>query len=170
MLGLNKPEWATASRRLVRAINEHPELFHNSKDKSYDYAMSWYYPVLAGIVKGKGAKERILSQWSDFIIEDWGCKCVVEAPWWVTSAETCELIMALTRIGEHHRARLLLDWILRLQDSDGRFWTGMKIPEEEVWPPGQKPTWVSAALIMALTAQPGGKDAVGIKFWQESID
>jgi len=165
LLGADRTDWSAAGRRLAEAMNKHPELFQNSKDKKYDYAMSWYYPILTGIIQGKRAKERIQSQWADFIIDDWGCKCVVEAPWWVTVAETCELIMALTRIGEQARARLLLDWILRLQDSDGRFWTGMKIPEEQIWPPGQKPTWVAAAVIMAVTAQLEDKDSVSNKFW-----
>ena len=163
ILGLNKPEWDAASRRLAKAIKEHPELFQNSKDKNYDYAMSWYYPVLTGLIRGRKARERIQSQWADFVIDNWGCKCVVEAPWWVTVAETCELVLALTRIGEHDRAGLLLDWMLALQDSDGCFWTGMKIPEEEVWPPEQKPTWASAAVIMAVTAKLKGKDAIIIK-------
>lgn len=164
VLGLNKAEWGAASRRLARAINERPGLFDDSLDNKYNYAMSWYYPVLAGIIQGRRAKERILGQWADFVIDDWGCKCAVEAPWWVTVAETCELILVLTRIGEHDRARRLLDRIFKLQDSDGRFWTGMKIPEEQIWPPGQKPTWVSAAVIMAVTAQFKTADAAGIKF------
>ena len=164
VLGLNKPDWSAASQKLARAITEHPELFQNSGDSNYKYAMSWYYPVLAGIIKGSEAKERILSQWADFVIDDWGCKCVVEAPWWVTVAETCELALALTRIGERARARLLLDWIFKLQDGDGRFWTGMKIPEMATWPPEQKPTWASAAVMMALATQLKTKDAARIIF------
>lgn len=153
LLGLQRPRWHTASRRLARAITERPELFHNGVDTQYDYAMTWYYPVLTGIIKGEQARERILDKWSDFIVDGWGCKCVVEEPWWITVAETCELVLALTRIGENHRARLLLDWTLELKDDDGRFWTGMKMPEEEVWPPEQKPTWVSAAMVIALKSQ-----------------
>ena len=164
LLGLDKPDWGAAAGRLAGAISEHPELFDDFEGKKHNFAMSWYYPVLSGIIQGRRAKERILDRWADFVIDDWGCKCQVEAPWWVTVAETCELIMALSRIGEDDRARRLLDWILRLQDSDGRFWTGMKVPEEEIWPPGQKPTWVSAAVIMAITAQLDSKDAAGIKF------
>ena len=126
--------------------------------------MSWYYPVLAGVIKGEKAGERILERWGDFIINNWGCKCQVEEPWWVTVAETCELVMALSRTGEYDRAELLLDWIFKLQDSDGCFWTGMKIPEEEVWPDGEKPTWAAAAMVMALTTRLDGEDETGFRF------
>jgi hypothetical protein len=153
LLGMQRPRWHEASRRLAKAITQRPELFHNSVDSQYDYAMTWYYPVLAGILRGEQARERIYEKWSDFVVDGWGCKCVVEEPWWITVAETCELVLALTRIGENHRARLLLDWALELKDDDGRFWTGMKMPEEEIWPPEEKPTWVSAAMIIALTGQ-----------------
>lgn len=153
LLGLSKPEWSAASRRLARAIGERPDLFQNSVDGQFDYAMSWYYPVLVGIVNGPKARAHILEKWSDFVLDGWGCKCVVEEPWWITVAETCELVLTLNRLGEHDRAALLLDWILGLRDEDGRFWTGMKIPEEEIWPPAQKPSWVSAAMIIGLTSQ-----------------
>lgn len=150
LLGMQTTRWHTASRRLAWAVSERPELFHNSVDSQYDYAMTWYYPVLTGILKGEQARERIYEKWSDFIVDGWGCKCVVEEPWWITVAETCELVLALTRIGQNHRARLLLEWALELKDDDGRFWTGMKMPEEEIWPPEEKPTWVSAAMVIAL--------------------
>lgn len=153
LLGIHKPEWATASRRLARAITERPDLFHNSVDSQYDYAMSWYYPVLTGIIRGEKARHRIFDKWSDFVVNGWGCKCVAEEPWWITVAETCELVLALNRIGEHNKSSLLLDWALELKDDDGRFWTGMKMPEEEIWPPEEKPSWVSAAMIIALTSQ-----------------
>lgn len=153
LLGIDKPEWSDASQRLLKAINEHPTLFHGSGDKRYEYAMSWYYPVLAGTVNGERAKEHLLGHWQDFVIDGWGCKCVVEAPWWVTVAETCELSLALARIGEYDMAGHLLEWIFKLRDSDGRFFTGIKIPEGEIWPPQEKPTWVAAAVVMATTAQ-----------------
>ncbi len=151
ILGISKPDWDEASRKLAEAISEHPELFRDG-DNRYNYAMSWYYPVLTGVTKGQKARERIFSRWEDFVIDSWGCKCVAEEPWWVTVAETCELVIALIRIGEHKRARMLLNWILRLQDSDGRFWTGIKIPEKEVWPPDLKPTWAASAIITAVAA------------------
>ena len=153
LLGLSKPEWSAAGRRLARAIRKRPDLFQNSVDGQFDYAMSWYYPVLVGILKGARAKAHISEKWSDYVLDGRGCKCVVEEPWWITVASTCELVLELNRLGEQDRAALLLHWILELRDEDGRFWTGMKIPEEEIWPPAQKPSWVSAAMIIALTSQ-----------------
>ena len=152
LLGQHKPDWNAASAKLARAIKECPEVFDDPGGDKYNYAMSWYYPVLTGVIKGKEAKRRILSRWSDFVIDDWGCKCVIEAPWWVTTAETCELTLALMRIDERDKAKLLLNWLVKLQDHDGSFWTGMKLPEEQIWPE-EKPTWASAAMILAAVAQ-----------------
>lgn len=164
-LGLEKPDWKAASNSLAKAIREHPELFDAGGHRELDYAVSWFYPVLVGIIGGEQARKLLLDRWEDFVIDNWGCKCVVEAPWWVTVAETCELIMALTRAAEHDRAKQLLDWILRLQDHPGSFWTGIKIPEHTIWPPGEKPTWVSAAVIMAAMTQLEDSNQFASNFW-----
>lgn len=169
VLGLNRPGWEAASKRLTEAIREHPELFDRCGHSNHDYAVSWFYPVLVGVINGEGAKRHLLDRWEDFVIDDWGCKCVVNAPWWVTVAETCELIMALTLIDEHDRAKQLLDWILRLRDHDGSFWTGVKIPEEMIWPE-EKPTWVSAAVIIAATAQLKDKNELASNFCEQFDD
>jgi len=153
MVGQDKPDWALASQKLAQAMMERPQLFARSGDGITDYAMNWYYPVLTGVIGGHQAEERVRRRWADFIVEEWGCKCTAEEPCWVTVAETGELIVALNRIGEDRKARLLLDWILKLQDTDGCFWTGIKLPEKEVWPRQEKFTWVSAAVVMAVTAQ-----------------
>ena len=168
--GLSKPMvlrmtgnmWKQGMEIFDKAKKEHPELFDNSGGDKYDYAMSWYYPVLTGVIKGEEARRRILSRWSDFVIHNWGCKCVVEAPWWVTTAETCELSLALMRIDEWDRAKLLLEWLLKLQDCEGGFWTGIKLPEEQIWPE-EKPTWASAAIIIAATAQFRDNKGTGCK-------
>lgn len=151
VLGLEKPDWDTKSKRLSRAIREHSELFDKFGENKQDCATNWYYPVLAGVIRGKEAKEHIFKHWEDFVIDNWGCKCVANAPW-VTVAETCELILTLSRIGELGKARLLLGWIIRLQDKDGGFSTGIKLPEQIIWPQ-EKTTWTSAAAIMAASAQ-----------------
>jgi len=151
VLGLEKPDWHAASKRLAKAIKEHPELFDRFGEDKQDCAMNWYYPVLAGVIGGKEAKEHIFKRWRDFIVDNWGCKCVASAPW-VTVAESCELILALSKISEEDKARLLLDWILQFQDPDGGFRTGIKLPEQIIWPE-EKNTWTSAAVIMAVIAQ-----------------
>ena len=166
-LGLSKPDWEVASKRLAKAIEKHPELFDRRGNSKRDYAVSWFYPILAGIIDGDRAKKHLLDRWEDFVIDNWGCKCVVEAPWWVTVAETCELMMALTRIGERDRAEQLLDWILRLQDHPGSFWTGIKMPEETIWPENEKSTWVSAAVVIAATALLGDKIEFAPKVWKQ---
>ncbi|MBM3132960.1 MAG: prenyltransferase [Chloroflexi bacterium] len=166
ILGKKKPEWEAARRKLASALLYHPERFDNPGHRECDYAMAWFYPVLSGIITGPRAKQHLLSRWDDFIVENWGCKCIVEEPWWVTSGETCELIMALARLGEHERARQLLDWIVRLQDEPGTFWSGMKIPEETVWPEEKKFTWVSAGMAIAATTQLTNGNRLVSNFWE----
>ena len=151
ILGIEKPDWDLASRRLARAIREQPELFDKFGENNQGFATNWFYPVLTGVIEGSEAKERILRHWGEFVIDSWGCKCVRSAPW-VTVAETCELIMALCRIGEVDRARLLLDWILRLKDHNGGCRAGIKLPEQLIWPE-ENNTWTSAAVIIAVLAQ-----------------
>ena len=150
-LGLERPDWHIASDRLAGAIREHPELFDKNGENDQRFATNWFYPVLGGVIEGEAAREHILKQWEDFVIDGWGCRCVSTAPW-VTVAETCELIMTLCLIGEVDRAKLLLDWILRLRDPMGGFKTGIKLPEELIWPE-EKNTWTSAGVIIAASAQ-----------------
>ena len=150
LFGQEKLEWCAASDKLLEALTEHPELFDRFGEDSQRFATSWFYPVLAGVMEGEKAREHILSQWGEFVIDNWGCKCVSTAPW-VTTAETCELIMSSCLIGEMDRARLLLDWIVKLQDPLGGFKTGIKLPEEIVWPE-EKTTWTSAGFIIAVKA------------------
>ena len=161
-LSLDRPDWDMASRRLAGAIRGHPELFDKFGEDNQGFATTWYYPVLAGVVQGQRAKEHILEQWADFVIEDRGCKCVCGTPW-VTVAETCELILALTNIGEEDRARLLLDWTLRLRDPAGGFGSGIKLPDELIWPV-ENNTWTSAAVIMAVSALDNTEDVSATDF------
>jgi hypothetical protein len=159
-LGLDRPEWKKAGQRLARAIREKPERFDAAGENEREYAMNWYYPVLAGVVRGQKAREHIHARWAEFVVDGWGCLCSLDQSW-VTIAETCELILALIRLGERKAARTLLDWVLPLRDSDGGYWTGIAIPEEVVYPPYEKTTWTSAAVIIALVASLGNQE-VGV--------
>ena len=60
--------------------------------------------------------------------------------------------MALVGIGEKEVADTLLEWVLSMQDSDGGFWTGIRLPEEIIYPPDEKTTWTAAGVIMAALA------------------
>ncbi len=150
LLGIRRPDWHDAGERLARVIRECPELFDRHGEDAQHFATSWFYPVLAGVLEGKAAKEHIFRRWDDFVVDGWGCKCVSTAPW-VTVAETCELVMALCLIGEADTAATLMRWILQFRDPAGGFRTGIKLPEELIWPE-EKNTWTSAGVIMAASA------------------
>jgi hypothetical protein len=156
-LGLDKPDWDKACRRLARAIKEHPELFDRLGEDKSGHAMTWYYPILVGLLKGKQAEERIKRGWQDFTTDGWGCKCFADRQS-VCVAETFELVLALARMGARHRAKIVLDWVLQFRDSDGVFyrevyWPQREIRRSEMEPQAhEKNTWTSGAAILAMVA------------------
>jgi hypothetical protein len=77
-LGVAKPDWNKACQKLARAIKEHPQRFDRLGEDKSGHAMTWYYPILVGLLKGKQAEERISRGWPDFIIDGWGCKCFAD--------------------------------------------------------------------------------------------
>jgi hypothetical protein len=156
VLRLKRPEWQEAANRLQKAITEKPHLFNRLGDNQRGYAMGWYYPVLTGVSQGKQAQIQIDKEWQNFVIDGWGCKCTLDHTW-VTIAETCELIMALIKIGDYSRAKKLLNWVLDQRDPDGGFWTGIKVPEKIIYPVGEKDTWTAASVILATMASIGGE-------------
>jgi len=151
-LDIPKPEWQEASEKLLTAIKEHPELFDKMGENNRRYAMNWFYPVLTGIINGEEARERFEKEWSDFVIDGWGCRVAADED--VTAvAETSELIIALALAGEYEKGNQLLNWTLQLRDDKPGFCRGIKLPEQEPCPPDEeRATWTSAALIMAIAA------------------
>ncbi len=149
-LGNGRPDWEAANRNLLRAMKERRDVFDRFGEDSQGFATNWYYPILTGVVEGEEAHKLIVAKWNDFVVESWGCKCVTGTPW-VTVAETSELIMSLYRIGDRDRGSLLMKWMLRLKDHDGGFETGVKLPDQMIWPE-EKNTWTSAGVIMAISA------------------
>jgi len=156
-VGEDGTRWDAAGVRLSTAIKEHPELFDRMGEDKSGHGMTWYYPVLVGLLEGRQAEERINEGWKDFIIDGWGCKCFSDRQS-VCVAETCELILALTRMGAKDRARMVLDWILQFRDSDGVFYRELYWPDRtirlcEQGPQGrERNTWTSAAAILAAVA------------------
>ena len=156
-LGVEKPEWNKACGRLAEAIREHPERFDTLGEDKSGHAMTWYYPILVGLLKGKQAEERISRGWQDFIIDGWGCKCFADRQS-VCVAETFELVLALAKMGAKDKARMVRDWVLQFRDSDGVFYREAYWPQRELRRSEQEPqvpeknTWTSAAAVLALVA------------------
>ena len=125
----------------------HPEAF---ADKSR-FSMDWYYPVLAGPVRGPAARARLDSRvgrrsWSPGL----GVRCVSDEPW-VTGAETCELVMALDATGDSGRALEVFAEIQHLRDPGGGYWTGWQYANQAHFP-AERSSWTAAAMILAADA------------------
>jgi hypothetical protein len=161
-LGVDRPDWNKAYQKLSRAIKEHPERFDRLGEDKSGHAMTWYYPILVGLLKGKQAEGRISRRWQDFIIDGWGCKCFTDRQS-VCVAETFELVLALTRMGAKDKAKMVLDWVLQFRDSDDVlyrevYWPQREIRKSELEPRvHEKNTWTSAAGILAMVALDGIK-------------
>lgn len=161
-LGLEKPDWHEGCQKLGRAIKEHPERFDRLGEDKSGHAMTWYYPILVGLMKGRQAEQRIAEGWQDFMIDGWGCKCFADRQS-VCVAETFEFILALIRAGDRERARTVLDWVLQFRDDDGVFYREVYWPQRDIrrseLEPGshERNTWTSAAAILALVALYGGR-------------
>jgi hypothetical protein len=56
----------------------------------------------------------------------------------------------------------LLKWVFKLRDSDGGFWTGIKLPEKIIYPVGEKNTWTAAGVVLATMASVGGEAVSGL--------
>jgi len=159
-VGLDKSDWNERCRKLARAIRERPEQFDSLGEDKSGHAMTWYYPILVGLIRGRQAEERISEGWQRFILDGWGCKCFADRQS-VCVAETFELILALTRMGARDKAKMVLDWVLRFRDSDGVFyreiyWPQREIRRSELEPQAhEKNTWTSAAAILAIAALNG---------------
>ena len=124
----------------------HPGAF---ADKSR-FSMDWYYPVLAGPVRGPAARARLDSGWADFVVPGLGVRCVSDEPW-VTGAETCELVMALDAAGDRARALEVFGEVQHLRDPGGGYWTGWQY-ENRAHFPAERSSWTAAAMILAADA------------------
>ncbi len=155
-VGQPQPDWELAAGQLGHVVGSHPEAF---ADKSR-FSMDWYYPVLAGAVRGAGAVARLAAGWPDFVVPGLGVRCVSDQPW-VTGAETCELVLALDANGDRGRAVELLRDIQHLRDADGAYWTGWQFANQAHFP-AERSSWTAAAMILAADALAGASGAAGL--------
>jgi hypothetical protein len=149
-LGYERPGWELAAGRLRHAIALNTGGFA-SKD---EFAMDWYYPVLAGALDLETAEDRIDERWSEFVIDQRGVRCVSDRPW-VTAAETAECAMALASIGRRQQAATLLGWVQQQRCPDGSYTTGVVYPEQSTFPPGERSSYTAAAIVLAVDALSG---------------
>lgn len=150
LAGEPRPDWIAARDRLRLAMLRRPDRFDRLSKGQADFAMDAYYPILAGVMPYAASLARLETRARPFIELGLGCRCVRTEPW-VTVAESCELALALVRLGRHAQAARLLDWQAARRDSDGAFWMGWQFEESIVWPL-EKPTWTQAAAILATDA------------------
>ena len=154
-LDRDRPAWRSAWRKLVRVLRHDMSVFSNTDlpEAPGRYSMDWYYPVLAGALRGHAGREWLLDPQlsAAFVEEGVGCRCVRDQPWY-TVAETCELVLALDAIGQRERARRILAWTRAQRQANGAYWTGATHPEGIVFPEGEQTTWTAAAVIIAHDA------------------
>jgi hypothetical protein len=149
LVGEPQPDWELAAGQLGHVVARHPEAF---ADKAR-FSMDWYYPVLAGPVRGAAAADRLAVGWPDFVVPGLGVRCVLDEPW-VTGAETCELVLALDAIGDRERALELFASVQHLRGSDGAYWTGWQFANQAHFP-AERSHWTAAAMILAADALAG---------------
>ncbi len=152
--------WAKARSRLGVALRTRPERFDRTWEKKDRFSMDWYYPVLTGVLSVEESRARIDTFWNKFVVDGLGCRCVVDEPW-VTVAETAELAIGLCRIGYRDEAKEILSWAEQWRDDDGAFWMGYQYKEKILWPE-EKPSWTSAAMLLAYDALHGLTNASNI--------
>ena len=156
-------KWKSALNRLENAIKYKPHLFNMTKAR---YAMDWFYPILCGVITGSDARKRLNRFWKKFVINAQGARCVSDRHW-VTVAETAELSLALSALGDHALSEITFSWIFDRRYEDGTYWCGFTLPDIVLWP-DDKLTWTNAAVMMAADAlyhlTPAGK-LFNHRFW-----
>jgi len=147
ILGRLQPDWADARGKLEDALRNKPYLFNMAKSR---FSMDWFYPVLCGATRGAEAQKRITNYWKKFVVSGQGVRCVSDEPW-ITVAETSELCLTLSAIGNYNLAQIVFGWISEKRFEDGSFWCGHTIPDMIVWPE-EKITWTNGVALMAADA------------------
>lgn len=153
LMGEDVSVWIEARRRIGDVLRENDARFDRTGTDRRRYAMDWYYPVLAGVIRGEAARARLYARWNDFVEPGLGCRCVSDQPW-VTAAETAELALACLAAGKPDQARELIANLSPLRAKQGGYWMGWQFEESIVWP-FERPSWTSGALIMAADALDG---------------
>jgi hypothetical protein len=155
-VGEPQPDWELAAADLGHMVACHPDVY---ADKSR-FSMDWYYPVLAGPVRGPAARQLLSAGWDTYLVPGLGVRCVSDEPW-VTGAETCELAIALEAVGDRDGALELFEQIQFLRDPSGAYWTGWQYANRKHFP-HERSAYTAAAVVLAADTLSGRTGAAGI--------
>ena len=159
LLGQERPDWEVSVDRLADVVRRHcigelPDAFA----PKHRWAMDWYYPVMAGVLRDADAHARLDERRADFFMDGHGVRCVSDRPW-VTAAETCECLLAHLSVGQVDVARDLFAWAQALRCDDGHYFTGLVHPERVTFPGDERTTYTDAAVVLAADALSGASPA-----------
>jgi hypothetical protein len=152
-----RPDWELSLARLAEVIRTRPEGAFAPKNR---WAMDWYYPVLSGALRDD-ARAHLEARYDVFVMPGVGVRCVSDRPW-ITAAETCECAMAHLAVGDAATARDLFSWAQRMRHDDGRYWTGIVVPEDVNFPEGEMSSYTAAAVVLAADALTGASPAATV--------
>ncbi len=150
IMRLHLPDWEAARANLEQAICEKPQRFDRSWPAKTRFSMDWYYPILCGALPPAMAVQRLEARWDEFIIPEYGCRCVNDEPW-ATAAESAEFILTLMRVGKYELAKTHLAWLDKYRGADGLYYMGYQLEEKIFWPQ-ETPPWTLGAILLAYDA------------------
>ncbi|MDA8197201.1 MAG: hypothetical protein M0019_08380 [Actinomycetota bacterium] len=138
--------WNLSLTRLRRAYEEATD---DDFAATEDWAMDWYYPVLA-LAPGAGQEltDRFSIGLKQFFEADFGVKCKASNSWF-TAAETAEAAIAALILGNIDVAREIYSTLRRFRSSDGGYVTGIVEPYSVTFPPEERSSYTTAAVIIA---------------------
>jgi hypothetical protein len=151
LVGTERVDWWRAAAGVAEAVRLRRGPF---LDKS-EFAMDWYYPVLAGAVSGPAALAHLDAGRGDFLTPD-GVRCRSDGRW-VTTAESAEAAIAYATCGDRATAVSLVRSVADKRAQSGGYLTGLVYPERSVFPPGEESTYSAAAVLLAADLLAGGR-------------
>ena len=131
LLGHERPDWELSAARLAHVIRAHcagdaPDAFA----PKHRWAMDWYYPVLAGVLRDDEAHARLDAP-PRHLRRGRPRRALRDRPARGSPrprpASACWPYLS---VGERDHALDLFGWAQGLRDDDGHYWTGIVLPRD----------------------------------------